>query len=427
MGKDPFVPMSLDESDKSNVTGSNSGNLLFAQSVHKTLSVPGVTIGRVGYLAKPSKAAAVNEKYDALVLPMANAFRNEWVGKLDAYTAMISQMDIPVTVIGIGVQTSLDYELENLRPVEDAAKRFMAAVLDRSASVGVRGECTAAFLAKLGFKDDVVKIIGCPSMYSYGDKFPMQHLRGPSLTSQSKVSINVTSSHKKQTFREGLDLMLDIADRHVAKYPNSIVVPQEARALKTMLWGRWLGEGTDYDGLSDASMAALDGGRGKFFVDCNRWFSTLSEYDFAFGSRLHGNIAALLGGTPAFMLATDSRTRELAELFSIPWKRIDQVDVSTDAAELAGEADYSEMLRKQPQLFANYISFVKSNGLPSIYDNPSDAQDYETRLATVPFAPAASGVPTDAGLKRKYKMELMGKKLVRAKSKIQNKIKQLAG
>ena len=57
--------------------------------------------------------------------------------------------------------------------------------------------------------------------------------------------------------------------------------------------------------------------RVRFFLDPKTWFDHLAQYDFSFGTRIHGNIAALLAGTPALLLAHDSRTLELAEYHEI--------------------------------------------------------------------------------------------------------------
>ena len=45
---------------------------------------------------------------------------------------------------------------------------FVAAVLDRGPSIGVRGELTADFLRRLGSRD--VEVIGCPSMFFHGPR-----------------------------------------------------------------------------------------------------------------------------------------------------------------------------------------------------------------------------------------------------------------
>ena len=42
------------------------------------------------------------------------------------------------------------------------------------------------------------------------------------------------------------------------------------------------------------------------------------KISFSFGSRIHGNIMALLSGVPAVVVGFDSRTREMAEFYDIP-------------------------------------------------------------------------------------------------------------
>jgi polysaccharide pyruvyl transferase WcaK-like protein len=44
----------------------------------------------------------------------------------------------------------------------------------------------------------------------------------------------------------------------------------------------------------------------------------MRETDFVFGSRIHGSIAAVLSGTPSYLLAHDARTLELARYFDLP-------------------------------------------------------------------------------------------------------------
>jgi polysaccharide pyruvyl transferase WcaK-like protein len=71
--------------------------------------------------------------------------------------------------------------------------------------------------------------------------------------------------------------------------------------------------------------------RVRFFLDPTTWFEHLAQYDFSFGTRIHGNIAALLAGTPALLLAHDSRTLELAEYHEIPHRTITSIEDDADA------------------------------------------------------------------------------------------------
>jgi hypothetical protein len=429
MGKIPFQALDLVTSDARNIVGTNSGNMLFAEAVFKTLSVDGIEIDRHGYGANAKRAEYINANYDALVLPMANSFRVAWSSMLDNYYQLINRLTIPVTIVGVGVQTSLDYDLSNLSPIDNVSKRLIGAILDRSASIGVRGECTAAYFRKLGFSGSLVDVIGCPSMFLHGRDFTI--VDKGRLDTDSAIAINVTSSFKKSCFRDGLDLMLLLADKHIRKYRNSNLICQEGRSLSTMLWGA--GKGTEFDGVSDESFRALTvGKRAKFFVDPSTWISYLRHADFCFGTRLHGNIAALLAGTPAMILASDSRTLELADFFDIPYRRMDTVNNHLDVADLADKVDFSKLMQRHAGHFDNYISFLQKNSLESIYNHPLMEEKFNERLCNIRFAPAAeTATPEErsvllAQFRRSAltRMDATDKLLIKANRRI-NRLEQL--
>ena len=54
--------------------------------------------------------------------------------------------------------------------VANATKKFVRAVLNTTASIGVRGEFTFNYLRSLGFSSKEVDVIGCLSMFLYGDR-----------------------------------------------------------------------------------------------------------------------------------------------------------------------------------------------------------------------------------------------------------------
>ena len=96
-------------------------------------------------------AARVNEEFDAFVVPLANAFRADFKPHLDRLTALIERLRIPGVVVGVGAQLSIDGGLTT--GIEDSVEAFMRAVLERSASIGVRGDVTEKYLDHLGFEE----------------------------------------------------------------------------------------------------------------------------------------------------------------------------------------------------------------------------------------------------------------------------------
>ena len=76
-----------------------------------------------------------------------------------------------------------------------------------------------------------------------------------------------------------------------------------------MLWGEEHAQETD-PGIPRPDHPLVTEDRIRFPVEAWTWLEYLRDFDFATGTRLHGNVAALLAGVPAVLLAHDSRTLE---------------------------------------------------------------------------------------------------------------------
>ncbi len=79
------TPFEIADASLSQTTGrGNSGNLLFAHSVYKSLYTPGNQIDVDGYRPDFASADEINERYDIFVLPLANAVRPAFRGSSEA-------------------------------------------------------------------------------------------------------------------------------------------------------------------------------------------------------------------------------------------------------------------------------------------------------------------------------------------------------
>lgn len=101
------------------IIGNNTGNLLFANSITRLVATADSRVDFISDLMLVKKritAQEINENYDRLILPMANAFREDFARKcLKHWTALIRQLTIPVTVAGIGIQLPYEPHLEQPR------------------------------------------------------------------------------------------------------------------------------------------------------------------------------------------------------------------------------------------------------------------------------------------------------------------------
>lgn len=372
--------------NRSGVFGANVGNFLFTNAVYRTVNVPGAEVvvdsletesNRVheGYISR------INEEFDVFVLPLANAFRPQFLPWLDRLSGVIEKLTIPVVVVGVGAQLGFSGDYSGISDKTNASvSRFMRAVLDHSASVGVRGEITADYLHSLGFGTDQVDVIGCPSLYDNGRLLRIDKAND-SPTRNARLALNVTPS---------ISSMGKILMDTVEQYPNSVYVPQEHRELALLLWGQHVA-GKLAEGVPrDITHPLYRQDRIRFFLDPATWRDYLSTCEFAFGNRIHGNIAALTAGTPAVLLSHDSRTLELARYHGIPYRPVPPAEERVDVSELYESADFAEFNRQSPENFDRYTRFLDANHIPHVYGQGLANPVYDRELSATEY-PAPVG------------------------------------
>lgn len=381
-GKDPFTAVAPETTLTQDVFNSNSGNHLFQHSVWKALDVAPHELVANSTLserraAHPQDAQRINEEFDHFVIPMANSFRADFADKLDNLTTLIEQLTIPATVIGIGAQAPADRSFDALADVEDVTRRFVAAVLDRSASIGVRGEFTRDFLVHLGFPADSIDVIGCPSLFLHGPDLQV-HKKLDTITADAALALNLTPEVP------GIGAF---ATDQAARHPRLTYIGQDAHDLRLLLWGTPHPHVGDPLAPTHLHHALYQQDRMRLFVDTWTWYAFLARQDFAYGTRFHGNVAALLAGTPAMMLAHDSRTLELAEYHQMPHRVQPRFDEPVAVEELYAATDLSAFNEALPDRFTRYTDFLARNGLEHRWESGRDGSQFDARLEQASFPP----------------------------------------
>jgi hypothetical protein len=379
--KSPFKVASAETTLERNLIGSNTGNLVFSQATYRLLSTREAKLKTSG-LAR-SRASEINERFDHVVIPLANAFRTGYLETLNTLSDLIEKLTIPVTVLGVGAQASVEGAYRRSDEVAGPAARFVRAVLQRSPSIGVRGEFTGEYVRALGFGGDEVDVIGCPSMFMYGPHLDVRK-RVERLDRDSAIALNVSPYVPE---------MGPISLWHAERYPNLVYMAQNHRTLELMLWGNYPYPEQKYERLVklgapvslEHPLIAQD--RVRFFVDPQTWFEHLKGYDFSFGTRIHGNIASLLAGTPALVLAHDSRTQELANYHQIPHRVIGELPRNVDAADLYAAADWEPMVSAHPARWETFAAFLGRHGLNHVYAESESPDAFDAKLAATNFPP----------------------------------------
>lgn len=380
--KDPLVAVDPLTVLEHGLLGGNSGNLIFSEASYRALATATADITWADPHGRHLDADRVSEAYDAVVLPFANAFRPEFVRSLERWTAFIRRLRIPVTVLGVGAQSRLDYDVRPLAPIKAPVKAFVSAVLDRSPSIGVRGDFSNEYLRSLGF--DAVTTIGCPSMFMRGALPPPRPTPGP-LTPASRLAINLTPgvSHP------------GLLRRHLDRYPGLVYVPQSQAELRMMTWGvpaHVSDGGADYPG--DLSHPVFGEDKARYFLDASTWVDFLAGVDFTFGSRIHGNIAALVTGGRAHVLVHDSRTRELSEYFEIPHTDVRHLAPDVDARDLESRSDPASVHRGHPARLERFCAYLEEHRLEHTLRGARSAPvDEALRVAALPGPVRSPGGP----------------------------------
>lgn len=382
-GKHPFDVVGPEASlaTEAGVFSGNVGNFLFSESVIKALSSPGAEVTANAMITERSRVTdeyvdAIDSQFDQFVVPLANAFRPDFRRSLDKLTAVIERLHIPVVVVGVGGQHSVaggvaDYSDE----LQQSIRRFTTAVLDRSASIGVRGEITKQLLIDLGFPAGSVDIIGCPSLQTTRAPRPVEKA-GAGLSASSAIAVNVTPE---------VERMGRILLANAERYPNMTYIPQERAALALMLWGEQDVRVANPDMPTRWDHPMHLSNRMRFPLDARTWLEMLEHQEFVFGTRLHGNVAGLIAGTPSFLLVHDSRTLELADYHALPHRMVDEVEPTVDAQTLYDQADFSEFNARREETFERYVQFLERNDIDPVFRHPEAQRKWEARHRTIEY------------------------------------------
>lgn len=419
----PFDTFDATEVIAKNGIGGNVGNLVYQYSVIRTLMTEDTifTPDYYNYSHDSKRVDEINEKYDAYVIPLADAFREQFVPTLRKYTKLIKQLKIPVYVIGVGLRAPFEPKLNEGFSFDEDVKAFVSAVLEKSNIIGLRGEITSKYLSRLGFREGVDHtVIGCPSMYTFGREL---NIRETNITKDSIVSVNSSKLSQKN--------VLDFITRSLEDYPNHYFIPQWMKELVlTYVGAPPLEESCDNYPVSMSDSLYMNN-RVRFFLNVPTWLDFLKQADLSFGARLHGNITATIAGTPSILIPKDARMRELTEYHGLTHVWWNDITEKTRLPDLVEKADFQSPTKKQGQNFDHFIDFLNKNNIDHIYkDGPTpETVPLDDRLKEVnleqPVIPI-SGCSTEEIAKRLESYSSMMKKKNANKLSAKNKeIKKL--
>ncbi len=338
----------------------NPGDMVYAAGVMDVLRTGAgdefVPTGYVSYNGTlPLDLDEINETCAACVLPFADHFRDDKTALLNRHARLVRKLKIPVVVPCIGVRDG-----ETSPKTDAAAKRFVSAVLDKSALVGLRGETTARYLEKLGFvRERHFRVVGCPSLHGAGPDLRVP--AWPAAPRTCAFGLNVRAGKTVNRFL--FDSARAVPGRFCVsqnwfEFVNYFLAPFARRdETHRTPWFR------------DMVVSSLRDGSYRYFYNLNSWERCLRACDCSLSCRIHGTVLALRCGVPAAIVPFESRTRELAEFHAIPVVRPEEIASGDAIAKFQDRFDFEALRKRHRENFASFLDFLRKNGLKTAFDD----------------------------------------------------------
>ncbi len=344
-------------------SSNNFGNTLIGNAVHSFLSKNEILTPP--QLASPAEA---NERCSHVVIPAAN-----WLWKgfdFGDIADFLEKTNLPVTIIGLGAQTSDRTVISSIHP---NTMRLVRLIADRSASLGVRGFYTAEVLAANGIHN--VEVIGCPSIYT--SRLPVLKIDSARLAGPPALAVNFSRRVIEHSFNPRAMMAIENAVLQIGLESDSLFVAQDE--LQELALSA--GEDVNTSGLKSYFSSVAPDDVEQFFKSRTRYFHNVEEWStfigtrtLSIGSRFHGNLIALFNGVPAIFVVHDSRTMELCSLIGAPTLHVnelgDRLDIKELLQERIADVSFARFESSYVALYRRFVAFLDRNGLDHNLPSP---------------------------------------------------------
>lgn len=351
----------------------NAGNMIHGRAPFEMFP-SAVDVRRSGWRDHFTASTAIdfiNEKCSHYIFSCANfiQFENHTDRKREAYRSLMKNLErceVPLVIFGLGAQApaSGEPQIDDL-PVE--AIEFMKFLGEKCTMISVRGEFTARVFREFAGVTNTM-VTGCPSFFQRPNSFGelRKFLAGPR---KGRVSFNATHFRKpgerallQRAIQED-NFWLEVHDKDIHQFAlDAMTIPELAEVplpLRALLDG-------PRPTLTRAELVDYFARRYRIFRDVRPWYQFNRELvRLSYGTRFHGNMAALLAGRPGLWLTHDSRTAELTRTLHLPNVTVDFA-ANTPAAELEALADYQDMFDHLSGLFVTFNEYLSIFGLENV-------------------------------------------------------------
>jgi hypothetical protein len=341
-------------------TGGNTGNLAFQYAVSQHIA------GQVQILPLGTAPEVLRERGDIIVIPLANQLG--FHTNLGAQAHTLEKAQLPVIGIGLGAQAVDQSQDIQLTEGTDRWLRTLASLAPtKEPNIGVRGEYTRQQIEKLGIQGAAI-VTGCPSNFIASETGFVERIAEKIARVPSRVAVTagipfipklssveqdladlVTVTNGVYIVQHGIDMIRLACDEFSNMKEDSFKIHH------------------DYIAPHLSANAFMDWCRhhARAYSDVRAWMADLRHFDFVVGTRFHGAMFAIQAGTPAGVIAHDSRTLEMCQTMGIPVLRDTEIQGGITRRMLRDlfPFDANQYSLKRRELSSKYIAMLEGAGL----------------------------------------------------------------
>ncbi|TYL51609.1 polysaccharide pyruvyl transferase family protein [Nocardioides sp. BGMRC 2183] len=281
----------------------------------------------------------------------------------------IESIDAPIVVVGLGAQD----KHEDPSYLDDVphARDFVRLLAERSVSVSVRGDFTAAVMERMGVTN--VRLTGCPSMF-YSLRPPAVSLPDRLGGEHQRLGVSLHTGLRKGLFCRNASAALRKHGRvirwalrsaeHVSLFEQGVALeytvadPQRTDEERMEAARTILDRLPNGDRLTPRSL--VDHMVGVRSVE--EWLGDARELDAMIGFRFHGNMVALTQGVPCYYYVYDSRLAEFCRLYRLPYSDVE--DQWSDPVAAIRDHDWDATTDAIEGCYRELVAFYEENQIP---------------------------------------------------------------
>lgn len=291
----------------------------------------------------------INTNYDLIVFSTDNLFGKRHKEYIETLANCFSNSKIPIYVIAVGAQAESYDRIEELCSlIGQEVCKFVDSIYSSGGELALRGWFTKEVIDRICRNTAIVT--GCPSMYQNGKdlkiekKSVSQKEFAPIINGETRKAFSTLKKYNKGVY-------IDQYEWFIESFNSDYWMNDDKAVIKGLI---------NQFGLKRTELFLR--GKIKLFYDVNEWkrFIESKEFHFSYGSRIHGNIMSILSGIPAMVYSIDTRTREMAEFYNIPFC---EKESSVALYDIFEELDYSTFNDKFSKKYENYQSFLQEHNI----------------------------------------------------------------